>query len=326
MKRRDLILGLTSAVILPSVYSCVANARDKELNPIPLPKNFQYPNGITHSSIGTVYVGSITSGDILQISPNDKGKADIKTFFGGNEEIFAVTTLRLDEARGILWGASPDVLGTIGKQHRIFAIDVNSGKVLKVITIPDGGFGNDIAVDSNGGVYVTDSLQPRILYLPPGANRFQVWVENQLFRTRKRFGLSGIARRKDGTLFVTMYSDGRLFKVNANRTVEEIELPRKIDGSDAIALAADGSLLMIEGGVENGNGRLLKLQGLSDAKGKPEFKPEFKILASGMNLPVNLTVTDKEILLTESLFRHRFVPGREEEIPNRFFVRRFSIR
>ncbi len=267
------------------------------------------------SDNGTVYVGSITSGDILQISPDNQ----IKSFFQGNKDIFAVTTLRLDEARGILWGASPDVLGTVGKPHRIFAIDINSSRVLKIITIPDDGFGNDIAVDSNGGIYVTDSLKPRILYLSPGATQFQTWVENQLWSTNKRFGLSGIARREDGVLFVTMYSDGRLFKINPNRTVEEIELPRKIDGSDAIALADDGSLLMIEGGVESGNGRLLQLQELDDAKSKPEFK----VLASGMNLPVNLTVAGKEILLTESLFRHRFVPGSEKEIPNQFFIRRF---
>lgn len=320
MKRRELILGLTSAIVLPSVYSCVADAGDKELSPIALPKGFQYPNGITRSDNGTVYLGSITSGRILQISPENQ----IKSFFAGNKDIFAVTTLKLDEAKGILWGASPDVLGTAGKQHRIFAIDINSNKVLKIITIPDGGFGNDIALDSNGGIYITDSLQPRIHYLPPGATQLQTWVENQLFRTRKRFGLSGIARREDGVLFVTMYSDGRLFKVKPNRNVEEIELPRKIDGSDAIQLAADGSLLMIEGGIESGNGGLLQLQGLeTDIKRKG--KPKFKVLASGMNLPVNLTVAGEEILVTESLFRHRLVPGKEEDIPDRFFIRRFSI-
>lgn len=319
MKRRELILGLTSAIVLPSVYSCVADAGVRELRSIPLPKGFQYPNGITRSDDGTVYVGSITSDRILQISPENK----IKTIFEGDKDIFAVTSLRLDEARGILWGASPDVLGTAGK-HRIFAIDINSNKVLQIITIPDGGFGNDIALDSQGGIYITDSLQPRIHYLPPGATQLQTWVENQLFRTRKRFGLSGIARREDGVLFVTMYSDGRLFKVKPNRTVEEIELPRKIDGSDAIALAADGSLLMIEGGIESGNGRLLQLQGLeTDIKRKNKRK--FKVLASGMNLPVNLTVADKEILVTESLFRHRLVPGKEEDIPDRFFIRRFML-
>ncbi len=233
MKRRELILGCILAIVLPSLHSCVANAGDKELNSIALPKGFQYPNGITRSDNGTVYVGSITSGDILQISPDNQ----IKTFFRGNQDIFAVTTLRLDEARGILWGASPDVLGTAGKPHRIFAIDINSSRVLKIINIPDGGFGNDIAVDSNGGIYITDSLKPRILYLPPGATKLQTWVENQLFRTRKRFGLSGIARKEDGILYVTMYSDGGLFKVTPNRTVEEIELPRKIDGSDALSEA-----------------------------------------------------------------------------------------
>ncbi|MEO1185867.1 MAG: gluconolaconase [Cyanobacteria bacterium J06636_27] len=326
MKRRDLILGLTSAIVLPSVYSCVRNAGDKignkELNPIALPKGFQYPNGITRSSDGTVYVGSVTSGDILQVSLKDKDKSEIKPFFQGNQDIFAVATVKLDEARGILWGTSPDVLRNAGKQHRVFAIDVNSSKVLNIITIPDDGFGNDIALDLNGGVYVTDSVKPRILYLPPGATQFETWVENQLFRTRGRFGLSGITHREDGVLFVTMYSDGRLFKVNKNRTVEEIELPRKIDGSDAIQLADDGSLFMIEGGIESGNGGLLQLEGLeTDTKRKSGFK----ILASGMNLPVNLTVSDKEILLTESLFRHRLVPGKENEIPNQFFIRRFSL-
>ncbi|MGB3654281.1 MAG: hypothetical protein WBA41_24150, partial [Rivularia sp. (in: cyanobacteria)] len=233
MKRRELILGCIGAVVLPSVHSCVANAGIRELTSIPLPKGFQYPNGIIRSSNGTVYLGSIISDRILQISQAGK----IKTFFPGDKDIFAVTSLRLDEARGILWGASPDVLGTAGKQHRIFAIDINSNKVLQIITIPDGGFGNDIAVDSQGGVYITDSLLPRIHYLPPGATQLQTWVENQLFRTGKRFGLSGIALRGDGVLFVTMYSDGRLFKVTPNRTVEEIELPRKIDGSDALSEA-----------------------------------------------------------------------------------------
>jgi hypothetical protein len=121
-----------------------------------------------------------------------------------------------------------------------------------------------------------------------------------------------------------MYSDGRLFKVTptstGNPAIEEIVLPRKIDGSDAIRLAPNGSLIVIEGGIESGNGRLLQLRGLEAGA-----KPQFSILSSGMNLPVNLTVAGKEIWVTESLFRHRFVPGQEANIPDRFFVRRFML-
>ena len=57
-------------------------------NKIELPPNFQYPNGITRARDGTLYVGSVVSGQILQISPDDK----ITTFFPGSQEVFAATS------------------------------------------------------------------------------------------------------------------------------------------------------------------------------------------------------------------------------------------
>jgi hypothetical protein len=300
----------------------------KELTPIELPTNFRYPNGIARAKDGTLYVGTVTSGQILRIQPD--GKQEI--FFPGSNEVFAGTSLRLDEPRGILWGASPDVLGTpqangevVCKSHRIFAIDIRSRKLLRVIIMPDSGFGNDIALDPQGGVYITDTSRPRIHYLPPGATKLQTWAEDERFRTNRRFGLSGIARRSDGVLFVTMYSDGRVFKVTPKKgrkpTITEIKLPRFIDGSDAIQLAPDGSVIAVEGGIEGGNGRLLRLSGLETGA-----KPKLEILASGMNLPVNLAIGGNQVWLTESLFRHRLVPGKEKEIPNRFLIRRFQTK
>ena len=37
------------------------------------------------------------------------------------------------------------------------AIDTRTGEVLQVIPMPDGGFGNDIAIAPTGGIYVTDA-------------------------------------------------------------------------------------------------------------------------------------------------------------------------
>lgn len=79
---------------------------------------------------------------------------------------------------------------------------------------------------------------------------------------------------------------------------------------------------MIEGGIESGNGSLLRLQGWETTA---KDKRKLKILASGMNLPVNLTVAGNDIWLSESLFRHRLVPGKEKDIPNQFFIRRFRL-
>lgn len=327
MKRRDVLIALSglAAITADALYPTAAYAR--ELSPIELPSSFQYPNGIARTKDGTLYVGSVTNGRILQIFPNGR----IETLFPGNSDIFAVTSLRLDEAREILWGASPDVLGTpqsngeiVRRPGRIFALDTRSLKVLQIIIMPDGGFGNDLALDTDGGVYVTDSSRPRIHYLPPGATQLQTWAEDERFRTQLRFGLSGIVRKPDGVLFVTMYSDGRLFKVTPrtveNPVIEEITLPRKIDGSDAIQLASDGSLIMLEAGIESGNGRVLQLRLLEAGA-----KSQFNVLASRMDLPVNLTVAGQEVWVTESLFRHRLVPGQEKKIPNSFFVRRFVL-
>jgi len=144
----------TTALVLVRAGSVLANPI-QQLPSIQLPSGFQYPNGITHASDGTLYVGSVTSGQILRISP--EGKAE--TFFPGTDEIFAATSLRLDQQRGVLWGASPDFLGIgsadgqVTRRHRIFAVDTRTAKVLQVIPMPDEGFGNDIALDTSGGTF-----------------------------------------------------------------------------------------------------------------------------------------------------------------------------
>jgi hypothetical protein len=57
-----------------------------------------------------------------------------------------------------------------------------------------------------------------------------------------------------------------------------------------------------------------------------ETKPKpVKTLATNLESPVNLTVAGQEIWVTESRIRHRILPGREKEIPNRFFIRRFML-
>lgn len=318
---------LYTALVVVVASSVSANPV-QESNPIQLPAGFQYPNGIAHTKHGTLYVGSVTSGQILRITPNGK----TETFFTGTEEIFAATSLRLDERRSILWGASPDFLGVRGsdgkvtrRPHRIFALDTRTGKVLRVIPMPDGGFGNDLALDAEGGVYVTDSSRPRIYYLAPEATQLQVWAEDPQFRAQQ-IGLGGIARSLDGTLIVGMFSDGKLFKVTpqvqGKPLVEAIPLQRQLENPDGMQFAPDGSLLLTEGAIASGNGRLLRIQNILTPGSTPKA---IETLAAGLESPVNLTIAGQEIYVTEARIRHRLLPGREAEVPDRFALRRFKL-
>jgi sugar lactone lactonase YvrE len=327
MKRRELIFGLGAlgAITFSSVR--LADASVNSLAPIELPANFYYPNGITHASDSTLYIGSITSGRILRIDPTGK----IDTLFTGNADVFAAASLRLDESRGILWGSSPDFLGTrspngemIRRPPRVFAINIRSGEVLHVIPMPEGGFSNDLALDSAGGVYITDSTLARIHYLASGTTQLQTWAADERFHS-ERIGLSGIARRSDGISIVGHYSNGELFKVTPQAQgqpkVEVIRLGRKIENPDGMQFASDSSLILTEGAVESGNGRLLRIEVLA-----PGTDPKnIETLATDLKSPVNLTLAGREVWVTESQIRHRLTPGQEAEVPERFFVRRFRL-
>jgi sugar lactone lactonase YvrE len=325
MKRRDLltVLGFAGEIAL----SDRVNASVQKLTPIELPKNFQYPNGITHASDGTLYVGSITSGEILQINPNGK----IKTLFSGNSDVFAATSLRLDEPRGILWGCSPDFLGRrspsgqmVRRPPRIFALDTRSGKVLRVILMPDSGFGNDMAIDPQGGVYLTDSMLGRIYYIAPGTSELTTWAEDKRFLSNE-IGLAGIARRADGFAIAGHFSSGELFQVipqvQGMTKVEAIPLSRKLENPDGMQFAPDGSLILTEGAVTSGNGRLLRINVFAS---EADLKP-IETLATNLKSPVNLTLIGREVWVTESQIRHRLQPGQEKQVPDRFFIRRFML-
>jgi sugar lactone lactonase YvrE len=325
---------LDNQVLVLDLSTSISNSKKNEhqiktANKIELPADFQYPNGITRASNGTLYVGSIVSGKILQITLDGK----ITTFFPGSEEVFAATSLRLDEQRGILWGTSPDFLGVkntdgeiVRRPHRVFAIAISTSEVLRSEIMPDRGFGNDLALDSDGGVYITDSFQPRIYYLAPNAEQFQIWAEDELFRPEsEQIGLAGIARNSDGITVVGMYSAGKLFKVikqpQGSVQVEAISLERQLENPDGMQFTDDGSLLIAEGAMESGNGRLVRLDVLS-----PGNKPKpIKTLASGLKSPVNLTTSQNSVWVTESQIRHRLLPKQQAELPERFFLHHFVL-
>lgn len=335
--RRGVLVRIAAAafatLVLTIAWPIVASSASDSIivtNRIELPEGFQYPNGIAHASDGALFVGSVTSGRILKSRPG----SGWKTLFAGSNQIFAGTTLRLDEPRGLLWGASPDFLGRKRaggsierRRHRMFALDARSGEVRKVILMPDAGMGNDIAIAPDGGIYVTDSRHPRVLYLPPGGDRFETYVEDKRFAPGDGIGLAGIALAFDGTLALGMFDAGRLFLVrrgtNGEPAISEIELPRRLENPDGLRFTPDGQgLLVTEGAVESGNGKLLRI----DVGTPTENFRSIEVLASGLESPVNLTLAaDGRVWVTESRIRHRLLPGREGDVPDKFWITSFDL-
>ncbi|BBM82829.1 c-type cytochrome [Candidatus Uabimicrobium amorphum] len=71
-------------------------------------------------------------------------------------------------SKGTLWVADIDT---------VVAIDIAAGKITQKIELADSGFLNDIAVDNDGNIYVSDTLKSRIWKITDG--KASIWDEGK---------------------------------------------------------------------------------------------------------------------------------------------------
>ena len=282
-----------------------------------LPDTIPYPNGIAVTKDSSMYVGSVTTGAVAKINPQN---LETKLLVEPQTAIIASTSLRADEARRILWACSPDVFPsqTERKPSTLVALNLDSGTVIKTVTLPQNGFCNDLAIDDRGGVLVTDSFNPHILYLPPNKPEFEVWLRDERLGVSDGFGLSSIALDGDETVYVGVFANGQLYRIDEQK-VEPLQLTRQINNPDGMAIAPDGSLIVCEGNYQTGNGRLLQINLLED------FTGEIKVLTEGLDSPVNLSLDDKSIWLAEARLRSLLRPELDLPQPDSFWVRRIFL-
>jgi len=290
------VLSFASLVILGT--ACATTLNSPESESISLPTEFVYPNGIATASDGTIYVGQITQGGIVRRSPD----GDWASVHPGSPEIYAATSLRLDEDRQRLWGSSPDFLPPAEpRTPYIFAIDTLSGQVQQTVAVADG-FGNDIAVEPEGSILITESQRGQLLRLKPGESTFETVFRDERLGHESGLGVAGIARADNGVVVMANFSSGRLY-ILENDELRELVLPRTIENPDGMAFAPDGSLIVLEGAVDSGEGKVLRIPDPLTAGDR-----ELRTMATGLESPVNLSIgPDGVAYVSESRVRHRLV-------------------
>ncbi len=134
------------------------------------------PEGIAYDSrTKTFFVGSTYLRKIVSI--DEKGAA--KNFTDEAEDgLRGVLGMRVDEKRRVLWAISShaglampikgndrDCIGC----SEVFKYDLETGKLIKKYVLknePDKHFLNDLTINSNGDVYITDTIHGAIYFIP----------------------------------------------------------------------------------------------------------------------------------------------------------------
>ena len=217
-----------------------------------LPDSTFWPEGMDYDArTGRYYVTSVRHRTIAEYSPDGSTR---ELWPRGRAELGALLGVRVDPVRGVLWATMsgiPQMAGYLPADSALAAllrIRIADGAVERRWDLPAVRGGHtlgDLAIGPAGDVYVTDSSQPVLYRLRPGADTLEHFTD-PLFKS-----LQGLAPSPDGrALYLADYSRGLLRVELATNAVTVVgdSAGRSYRECDGIALHA-GALVAVRNGV-----------------------------------------------------------------------------
>lgn len=252
------------------------NGTDGEGDPEPTPQELPntitisetglYPEGIDFNTVnGQFLVGSITRSEVGYVD----AEGNYETFVS-DDNLRSVTGVFTDEGRNRLLAVSGD-LGfsrnsvAAGSWAYLGIYDLTTGDLIEGVNLgellPSGSpvFANDIAVDNEGNIYVTDSFSPVIYRVDGTTFEASIFVNggDTFTPAPGGFGLNGIVFIND-LLIVNKLDDGNLFRIEIENPENfyQIQAPTFV-GGDGLEVNADGNIVLVENGLGNNPGTQL---------------------------------------------------------------------
>ncbi len=281
---------------------------------IALPGDRAFPENITSTRDGTLYVGSMGSGGVYRIRPGQaRAQVWIKPGAYGSNAVLGVLA---DERSNTLWLCSNDLsgLGVIiagaDKGSVLKGFDLKTGKGKVSAALPGvHTLCNDIAIAADGSALVTNTLAPQIFRLPVGGKQLELWMSDASLQPPPgKAGLDGIAFGSDGNLYVDTYSPGELYRIDVKDgkagQLTKLQPSRPLVLADAIRPLGKNSFLIVEGG-----GRLDRLVIHDDGA-------TIETLRDGLVIPTGATAVGNIAWVSEGQLSYLLDPSKKDQKPN----------
>jgi sugar lactone lactonase YvrE len=243
MKKNILLLSTFITAFAISIQSAIVLIEVPDL----------YPDGVAYDEgSNAFFVSSVKNGDIGIVDQNG-----IYGIFYGDPGLKSSFGMKVDKKRNVLWVCISDPNFsdnsdsiTRTKMARVIGLDLASAKKTADIDLsmllPGRHFVNDLALDSDGNIYVTDSFSPAI-YKIDSTGTATVFSKHEKFIPTGE-GLNGIVFHPDGFLLVSHYSNGTILKVPlaSPEAVTEVGMELTYPGADGLLLDAKNNLVLVQ--------------------------------------------------------------------------------
>lgn len=275
-----------------------------------------YPESVALGPDGALYVGSWRHGAVARLRPDGTPPQILVT--PGSNGLANAQGVLVDAPGQLLWVCSGNIGYTTvpSTPSALKSYRLDNGAPVASYAMPDQGYCNDLAQDSRGTLYVSDSAHPRVLRLRAGEPALSVWKEDPLLAGGEDgYFLNGIALDGDDTLYLSAVSAlpwlARI-EVGAERRagpVTRIALPRALKNADAIRSIGAGRLLIFE---SNAFGKTGPYGGQISVARVDGATATLATLVGGLNDPSSGVLAGRRVYFIESkyglLFSHKDSP------------------
>ncbi len=301
-----LLLALLSFALCAS-----GNAATKPLPDVVIDDTNVYPESMSASRNGTLYIGSM-KGIIFRALPGSP-KAEPWVLPTPENGLLSLLGVLADDRSGTLWICSaptalrnPPAVGT----SALMAFDLKTGAQKGSYLFPaPASVCNDITIAHDGTAYVSDTPNGRILKLARGAKSLEVFAQDERLK-----GIDGLELSGDGALYVNIVTRGLWLRVDRKPDgsvgeITQLTTSAPLGAPDGFRLIRTRTFLLAEGSA----GRVDEVTIDGD-------HAEIRVLREGLISPPAVTLVGRTAYGLEGKIGYLIDPKLKGQDPGQFMA------
>lgn len=301
-----------------------------------------YPEGIAwNARAGAFLVSSLRGGQLGLVYPDGRYRR-----FSTGSGLITTSGMLVDAERNRVLVCNEDVgvslnsaSGTRNRVAQVLEFNLDTGALQQTYDLSSLSRGptlaNDLALDAQGNIYVTDSFQPQIYKIDRATRQISILVRSARLMPADAPAaaqgtqpyLNGIVYHPDGYLIAADYTRGLLWKVTLDNAsvISEIRLPQRLKGPDGLRLKNAHELVIVQSYPGRKGGMSGNVTLLASSDGWASAHLAAVATPPGLDGPTGAALRDGEVWVVNSRYPRLFADVAQAERTRTFSIVRVAL-